>query len=42
VIKMVKLKTKTWALIFTLMALTLGVTAVNLGVAAPWRIGPGG
>ena len=39
---MVKLKAKTWAMIFTLMALTLGVTAVNLGVAGPVRSGPGG
>ena len=34
---MVKLKAKTWAMIFTLMVLTLGVTAVNLGVGAPVR-----
>ena len=38
---MVKLKAKTWAMIFTLMALTLGVTAVNMGVGAPVRGGPG-
>ena len=39
---MIKLKAKTWAMIFTLMALTLGVTAVNLGVSGPVVIGPGG
>ena len=39
---MVKLKTKTWAMLFALMALTFGVTAVTLGVGAPITVAPGG